>query len=171
NVLLEQPFAYLWKYMNMYLDTPLTGSNYNFTDEDIPFLAIVLKGSIPMFSEYVNFEANKTEYFLRLVEQGVQPSFYLTMEDPAALKYTNSSDIYSSRYDLYKEEVVEYYNELSSLYELIENATIENHKREDELVVVEYSNGIKVYINYSTKSKTMDGVTVDAKSYKVGGVS
>ena len=51
------------------MNTPMTGSRYNFVDEDIPFLAIVLKGSLPMYSNYINFEANKTEYFLKLVEQ------------------------------------------------------------------------------------------------------
>lgn len=171
NLLLEQPFSYMWKYTDVYMDTPLTGSNYNFTAENIPFLAIVLKGYVPMYSEYINFEANKTENFLNMIEQGVLPSFYLTMEDPAELVYTNSSDIYSSRYDLYKDEVVKYYNELQEFYQMIEGATIENHSRLDDVAVVEYSNGLKVYVNYSSKTKSVDGVTIDALSYKVGGVS
>lgn len=171
NVLLEQPFSYLWQYTDVYMNTPVTGSRYNFVDEDIPFLAIVLKGSLPMYSNYINFEANKTEYFLKLVEQGVLPSFYLTMEDPAELKYTNSSDIYSSRYDLYKNEIISYYNDLKEVYSPIEGATIENHSRANDVVTVEYSNGVKVYVNYSSKVQTVDGVTIDALSYKVGGVS
>ncbi|MFR3994574.1 MAG: DUF5696 domain-containing protein [Turicibacter sp.] len=171
NLLLEQPFSYLWKYTDMYVDTPVSGSRYNFVDEDIPFLSIVLKGSLPMYSNYINFEANKQEYFLKLVEQGVLPSFYLTMEDPAELKYTNSSDIYSSRYDLLKDELVTYYNELKDVYSQISGATIEDHNRVDDVVTVEYSNGIKVYVNYSTKAKMIDGVTIDALSYKVGGGS
>lgn len=171
NLLLEQPLSYMWKYTDVYMDTPLTGSRYNFTDEEIPFLAIVLKGYIPMYSKYVNFEANKTEHFLRLVEQGVLPSFYLTKEDPAELVYTNSSDIYSARYDLYKNEVVNYYNQLKEVYQHIEGATIENHSRVDDVAVVEYSNGVKVFVNYSSKTKTVDGVTIEALSYKVGGVS
>ena len=171
NLLLEQPFSYLWQYTDMYVDTPVSGSRYNFVDEDIPFLSIVLKGSLPMYSNYINFEANKQEYFLKLVEQGVLPSFYLTMEDPAELKYTNSSDIYSSCYDLLKNDLMTYYNELEEVYSQISGATIEDHSRVDDLVTVEYSNGIKVYVNYSTKAKTIDGVTIDALSYKVGGVS
>lgn len=171
NLLLEQPFSYLWKYTDVYLDTPLTGSHYNFTDENIPFLSIVLKGTVPMYSQYINFEANKTENFLRLIEQGVLPSFYLTMEDPAELVYTNSSDLYSSRYDLYKNEVVNYYDELQEVYQLIQGATIENHSKIEDVAVVEYSNGVKVYVNYSSKTKSVDGVTIDALSYKVGGVS
>lgn len=171
NLLLEQPLSYMWRYTDSYMDTPLTGSNYNFTDENIPFLAIVLKGYVPMYSKYINFEANKTENFLRLIEQGVLPSFYLTMEDPAELVYTNSSDVYSSRYDLYQDEVVDYYHELQEFYQMIEGATIENHSRLDEVAIVEYSNGLKVYVNYSPKTKLVDGVTIDALSYKVGGVS
>ncbi|HEX3075675.1 MAG TPA: DUF5696 domain-containing protein [Lachnospiraceae bacterium] len=40
---------------------PVTGSDYVYEDESIPFLSIVLKGSVPMYGDYVNFEANKQE--------------------------------------------------------------------------------------------------------------
>ena len=58
--------------------------------------SIVLKGVMPMYSEYVNFEANKKEFFLKMVETGTFPSFYITKESSSDLVNTNSSDIYSS---------------------------------------------------------------------------
>ena len=33
---------------------------------------------------------------------------------------------------------------------------------------VTYSNGIKIYINYSREEAEADGITVDAMSYEVG---
>jgi len=75
NLLLEQPFSYLWDYTNKVVDLPMKSSNYVFTDEEIPFLAITLRGIVPLYSEYTNFQANQKEFFLQLVEQGVNPSF------------------------------------------------------------------------------------------------
>lgn len=62
DLVMEQPFAYLWKYTDAFLDMPLYTSNYMYEDESIPFMSIVLKGVMPMYSEYVNFEANKQEF-------------------------------------------------------------------------------------------------------------
>lgn len=169
NVMLEQPFAYLWKYTDAFLDMPSSSSNYMFEDAEVPFYAIALKGIVPMYSEYVNFEANKKEFFLRLVETGVYPSFYITYKDSSELIYTNSADIYSSKYSVYKQEIISYANELSALNAKTEGATISDHERiGDNVVVVTYSNGVKVYVNYADEKAEVDGVTIDAMSYKVG---
>lgn len=168
NLLLEQPFSYLWQYSKAIIDMPMEGSNYIFTDEEIPFLAIVLKGMMPMYTTYVNFEANKEENFLKMVEQGVYPSFYITQEDPAKLLHTNSSEVYSSRFDLYKDEIVAYNDALSALHEKVKGANIIAHKKEGDLVTVGYSNGVTVYVNYGRREKKVDDLVIPAGSYKVG---
>ena len=171
NLILEQPFSYLWPYTEAYMSTPVRGSNYIFVSEEVPFLAIVLKGILPMYSEYVNFEANSQEFFLNLVEQGIRPSFYLTMEDPILLKNTNSRHIFTSQYDFFEDTIIQYYQELQELHQKIEGQTIENHQRMGDLVIVEYSNGIQVYINYSTDPISFEGVDIEPLSYKVGELS
>ena len=68
-----------------------------------------------MYSDYVNFEANKEEFFLNLVDMGIYPSFFITKEDSSKLIYTNSNDIYSSRYDTYRDTIIQYNEELEKL--------------------------------------------------------
>lgn len=171
NLIMEKPFSYLWKYTNAIIDMPIGTSNYIFTDEEVPFLTIALKGLIPMYSEYVNFEPNKEEFFLRMIETGVYPSFYITYEDPAKLQYTNSSDIYSSKYSVYKDNIIEYYTRLKEVNELVKGASIMDHKQyASGLTVVCYDNGIKIYLNYNQKAAIeVDGIIVEPMSYKVGG--
>ena len=168
NLILEQPFSYLWKYTQAMIDMPMEGSNYVFTDEEIPFLAIILKGIMPMYSPYINFEANKEENVLRLVEQGVFPSFYITQEDPSKLAYTNSSEIYTSRFDLYKDDIIAYNEALSALEQQVHGATIVSHERTGDLVTVGYSNGTTVYVNYGKTAAQANGLEIPARSYKVG---
>lgn len=165
---MEQPFSCYWGMTDSIVGMPVNTSNYIFTDEEVPFLSIALKGVLPMYADYTNFEANKSEYFLELVETGISPSFYLTWEDPVDLLYTNSSDLYTSRYGVYKSEIIEYYNLLKEVSDATAGAVItDREKNVDNVAVVTYSNGVKIYVNYNQQSVTCDGIALDGMSYKL----
>lgn len=167
SVLLETPNAYLWAMGDAFLDMPLSSSDYLYLDKEIPFVSMVLKGVVPLYSEYVNFEANKTENFLKMVESGVYPSFYVTAEDSSKLFYTNSSDLYSVEYESYRDTICEYDKALRALAEKVGDSCITDHTIMDNgLVKVTYDNGYKIYVNYTQSELSADGVTVPALSYK-----
>ena len=169
SLVLETPNAYLWQYTDAFLDMPLGSSDFLYVDQDIPFLSIVLKGIIPMYSDYVNFEANKTENFLQMVESGMYPSFYLAHEDSSKLIYTNSSGLYSLEYETYVDTIVSYDGALRQLAEQTYDAYIVSHETlATGLVKVSYSNGVIIYVNYNDYAATADGLTIEALSYKVG---
>lgn len=173
NLLLETPAACYWRYTQAMTDMPVADSDYIYTDQSVPFLSIALKGLVPMYGDYVNFEANEREYFLKLVETGIYPSFYLTKENPSELIYTNSSDVYSAEYAVYREQIIEYYKELKAVNEAVSGSCITGHEiMENGLTVVTYDNGVSIYINYSESDITADGVTVPALAYQIvaGGV-
>lgn len=166
NMVLESPSAYLWNYTDCFIDMPSGSSDYIFTDEEIPFLSIVLKGIMPMYSEYVNFEANKSDFFLELAEYGIYPSFYITYNDSADLIYTNSADVYSSKYSIYKNEIIEYDEKLGALNEAVMDAFIVDYVRDGNgFNTVTYSNGVVVYVNHTKKPVTVDGIEVAAMSF------
>ena len=168
ELVLEQPFAYLWNHTESFLDMPLYTSNYIFEDESVPFLSIVLKGIMPVYSEYVNFEANKQEFFLKLVETGTHPSFYITKENSSRLIYTNSSDIYSSEYSVYRDTILSYTKELAAVYEKTQGACIVGHEILDNgITVVTYDNGVTIYLNYSAETQSADGHTLEGMTYEV----
>lgn len=169
SLIMELPFSYLWDYAGAFLDVPVESSNYMYVDEEVPFLSMVLKGIVPMYSEYVNFEANKREFFLRMIESGVSPSFYLTWEDSSDLIYTNSSDLYSTLYDTYRDIVIAYDEEFRQVAEATEGAFIVKHEKLDNGVnIVTYDNGTAIYVNYSDHAATVNGYIIEGMSYKVG---
>ena len=168
SLVLEQPSAYLWSDMEAFLDMPMYASDFIYEEESVPFLSLVLKGIVPVYSEYVNFEANKEEFFLKLVETGTYPSFYITKESSADLIYTNSSDIYSSQYSVYKSEILEYTEKLKEVNKAVEGAVITGHEiLENGVRIVTYSNGVQIYLNYSRSGQTVDGIRLESMSYKV----
>lgn len=171
EVMLESPIQCYWQYSKAIVDMPISDSDYIYTDQSVPFLSIVLKGALPMYGDYVNFEANEREYFLKLVETGIYPSFYLTYENPSELIYTNSSDVYTSQYTVYREQILSYYRELKAVNELVRGSVIVNHEINDSgVTIVTYDNGVKLYVNYSDADVTVDGTAVPALSYAIGGV-
>ena len=166
---MEEPISCYWNLTDSVVGMPVNTSNYIFTDEEVPFLSIALKGILPMYADYTNFEANKNEYFLELVETGIFPSFYLTWEDPVDLLYTNSADLYTSRYAVYRDEITAYYNALKEVADSVQNAVItDREKSADNVAVVTYSNGVKIYVNYNEDPVTYDGIALEGMSYKVG---
>lgn len=171
DLMLEAPVQCYWQYAKAIVDMPISDSDYIYTDQSVPFLSIALKGILPMYGDYVNFEANEREYFLKLVETGIYPSFYLTYENPSELIYTNSSDVYTSQYSVYREQILSYYEELKQISELTKNSMIAGHEMTDTgVTIVTYDNGVKLYINYSETELKADNVTVPALSYVIGGV-
>ena len=147
---------------------PLYTSSYIYEDESVPFMSMVLKGVIPVYADYVNFEANKQEFFLKMVETGTYPSFYITKESSADLIYTNSSNIYSSEYSVYRDTIIEYTKELQTVNEKVAGAFIAKHEiRDNGITVVTYDNGVTIYINYSNSQQSADGHTLEGMSYKV----
>ncbi len=167
EVTLNKANCYLWRHAAALKEMPVAGSDYAYVRRDIPFLAITVSGKLPYYTEYANFQANTNRYFLHLVEQGTRPAFLLTMEDPIKLQNTNSNDVYSSRYELYRDLIPRWYEELSALHEKLGAAQITDHVFQGDLVRVTWSNGIKVYLNFGSRTAEMDGVTLDGAAYKV----
>ncbi len=167
DIVMEQPAAYLWGNTGAYLDMPLYSSNYIIEDAFVPFLSIVLKGIMPVYSDYVNFEANRKEFFLKLVESGSYPSFYITKESSSELIHTNSNDVYSSQYTAYADMIEEYSRELKSINDKVKDATILAHDIIGSAVRVTYDNGVKIYVNYGETDVTVDGNMLASMTYKV----
>ncbi len=170
DLILEAPNAYLWKHTAAFLDMPMGSTGYLYVDQNVPFMSMVLKGVLPMYSEYVNFEANKTENFLQMVESGIFPSFYVAQENSSKLIYTNSNNLYSLEFASYMDTIEEYDAAFRQLAEVTEDANILRHESLSQgFVKVTYSNGAVIYVNYTQEPCTADGITVEAQGYMVGG--
>ena len=164
---LSKANCYLWRHAAALKDMPVTGSDYSYVKRDIPFLAITLSGKMPYYTEYANFQANIHRYFLHLVEQGTRPAFLLTAEDPIKLQNTNSNDVYSSRYELYQDLIPAWYAELKALHDQLGRAEITDHVFSGDMVRVNWSNGVTVYLNFGSADGEMDGVALENGAYKV----
>ena len=164
---LQAANCYLWPYAHALSDMPVSGSSYTYVDREVPLLAIALSGRMPLYAEYVNFQANNRRFFLQMVEQGARPCFLLTHADPILLQNSNSSDIYSSAYALYRETISSWYTELSALHDALGASSIVSHETDGDLTKVTWDNGTVVCLNFSDEPAQMDGMNIEGLSYKV----
>ncbi len=161
------PNDYAWSDMQKFYDFRIYGSDYKFVTGEVPFFAIALKGSVPLYGEYVNFKADTTEYKLKLIESGVYPSFLLTYESPSELIYTDSASLFSCEYGEYSGMITEYDKIFTELYAKTQSGAIKDHSLENGLSVTTYENGAQVIVNYNKTDKTYNGNTVSAQSYLI----
>lgn len=163
-----QPNVNVWKKSNAYFDIPLGTSNYSFVSEEVPFLEIVLKGYMPYYAPFVNEVPSQLNYLLQIIETGAYPSFILTKEDPVLLQKTNSRNVYSSEFNVWKDNILELEPHIRALEDATENSMIKDHIKDGKgNARVSYNNDTIIYVNYGENPILWDGFQIDSLSYKI----
>lgn len=158
---IEEPNDYLWKYASDIYYIPMDSSEYVLSQETVPFMQIVLRGYVNYYGQCLNFSANPKVDLLKSIDYGCYPSYIITNEDPINLLDTQSNWIYSSKYSVWKNRILSDYKTISSVLNKVAGATITNRESlSNGIVKVSYSNGVKIYINYTSSKYKNNEVSV-----------
>ena len=121
--------AYVWKYVDHMLDVSLDSSRYNFSSNSVPFIGVVLHGSVSFTGEPLNMEGDLQYAILKAIENGASPYFILSYQNTQALKeYKDLSKYYSIRYDIWKNDIADVYNTLNGALSDVQDKYITNHE-------------------------------------------
>ena len=111
---LVAPNKYLWKYTDRYLQSPVGTSQYVYETDTVPFLQMVLNGTMEVYAPYANFSFYAQTDMLRMIDYNISPSFVLTQKPSYLLGSTTSSDYYSTEFGQYEELVNTIYNTVNT---------------------------------------------------------
>lgn len=111
---LVNPNKYLWKYTDRYLQSPVGTSQYVYETDTVPFLQMVLNGTMEVYAPYANFSFYAQTDMLRMIDYNISPSFVLTQKPSYLLGSTTSSDYYSTEFGQYEELVNTIYNTVNT---------------------------------------------------------
>lgn len=164
---------YSFAYADDIINAPLTDNDYYIVDETIPFYEMLIHGCIDYSGSVINLSDtfDRTETVLNLVETGASPHFVFSWENSNEMKNTGLSRFYSTTYENWKQEALAVYDEVNGALKYVNGASIVDHViYPNGLRAVTYSNGVTIYVNTGTSDQTIDGVTVPARSYEIGGV-
>ncbi len=108
--------AYSWRYVDYIVNMPLNSSRYNISSNAVPFIGVVLHGYLQFAGTPINEEGDIEYAFLKAIENGAGLYFTLSYQNTQKLKeYTDLSQYFSVRYDIWKDDVVDMYVELNNL--------------------------------------------------------
>ena len=120
--------AYTWKYVDHILGVSLDSSRYNFASESVPFIGVVLHGSIRFAGEPLNMEGDLKYAMLKAIENGASPYFILSYQNTQVLKEDKVlSKYYSIRYDIWADDIYDTYSVLNDVLKDVQNKYIVGH--------------------------------------------
>lgn len=173
SILLNAGNDYAFGYADDMINVPLSSNDYYIIDETVPFYEMLIHGYIDYAGSVINLSDTyeKSDIVLNLVENGAAPHFMFSWENSSDIKTTALNRFYSTSYENWKDDAVAIYNEVNGALKYVTGAAMIKHETLDSGVkAVTYSNGVVIYINTGNSDKAVNGVTVPAKGYLVGGV-
>ena len=156
NLMVDGCNLYTLKNANIVSSVPMTTS-YETSDSyvAVPFVQMLLHGSIEYFGEYINTAADATESILKSIEYGALPAYRFS--------FSSNSDIY---YEDWTSSVLSTYATFNDVFEGLSTAKMTGHKQiQTGLMRTEYNNETYIYVNYTDSDISYNGLTIKAKSY------
>lgn len=159
---LYSPNAYAFSVTSVYRDAPMSASRYSFETDSVPFLQIVLSGSMTLYAPYANQSFYTDLDVLKCIEYNAYPSFLLTGGDSSLLSGTPSQEYFSTGFEDWKMTAVSIYQRIDKVLSNVQGQQMLSHTVLQEGVVqITYETG-SIYVNYTDAEYQADGVTVPA---------
>ncbi len=131
NIMIDGGNAYALQYADHVLNVSLDSSRYTYASESIPFFGMVYHGYLNYAGTPTN-KASDVEYEkLKIIENGANPFFVFAYRNSEKLKEDKTglaSLYYSVSYDIWRDDMIEVYNEMNDVLADLQNATIVGHE-------------------------------------------
>ena len=129
DVMLDEANAYTWRYADHILNIPLDSSRYNYEQNTIPFMGVVLHGYVQFAGSPLNMEGDLKYAMLKAMENGASVYFVLSYANTELLKEDILlSQNYSVRYDIWQSRLVDIYHEINAVLFDVQNKLIVGHE-------------------------------------------
>lgn len=172
NIMLHDANDYAFSYADDIINAPLTDNDFYIIDETVPFYQMLIHGCIDYAGSSINLSDSfdRTDIVLNLIETGASPHFIFSYQNANKMKNTGLNRFYATTFVSWKDEAVAIYQEVNEVLKKVNHAEmIEYNIMSPDVKAVTYSNGITIYTNSSTKDQTVNGVSVPARGYRIGG--
>ena len=119
RIMLDSTNLYLLRFALGIVNIPVSCSQYVYETDSVPFVQMVLRGSVDYYAPYSNQGFYSDASVLKMIEYGAWPSFMLMAADNFELYNTPLENYFSLNYDNWKERISsdfqkKYYANLSS---------------------------------------------------------
>lgn len=175
NLILDAGNVYSLPYASSLTNVALDSSRFHSTSEAIPFVGMVLHGSIEFSGAPINMEGDEHYMFLKALENGAGLYFTVAMQNTELLKGTmNYNQYYSVQFSIWRDQIAKMYKRYNDVMTSKQDSYITEHEfmntsegfevyRVDDgaaldnsrIVRVEYANGEGFILNYNSYDVTV----------------
>lgn len=170
----ESGYAYAANGANAYaavvadcvFETPMNSSELDVFMTDVPFYQMVFKGKTEITSEAVNAGESLAKKQLQALEGGSSILFNVLNNYDKTVTYSPFKGLYGATYSDNKDNIIKAATEYKDYYNAISGQTISNHELiTNDVRCTTYSNGVKMYVNYSDSDYVTDSGNISAGGY------
>ena len=148
-------------------DIALAASRKNSSSyTQIPFIQLILHGTVDYCSEPINYSADYRTMMLRAVEYGAMPQFEWCYEEVGELYDGDGNETLNRHsYSQWATIAYSFYDKADKALGDIRDKRITKHYRvKKDVYCTEYGD-TSIYVNYSDSPVTVSGVTVSARDF------
>jgi hypothetical protein len=175
SIMAQAANAYALPYVSHIANVPMSSSNYDMFDYDVPFYQIVIQGLIPYSTTPFNANSDLNALTLLALSAGAPVHYEFIYTNAGEFNDSDYNSKFYASYDGWGAEAVKMYKMFDEIIGDVINVPIVKHRRiiENEVQTAfetEFANGKTVYINLSTYELRVNGQRVDLSKYNIGGI-
>lgn len=164
NLGIYEPADYFYPYLKRYYETPYQSNSYAYLSESIPFLSLVLSGSVKTYSPLLNYVNQLDVMKLKMIEYNLRPSFIVTASPGYLLRYTHVEYLYTTEYDVWKDVIKDTYHDVSLILSDVSGEKMISHRYIFQGVAeITYESHV-IYVNYTNLPYTVGSTVIQPMS-------
>ena len=168
KVMLDAPYDYAFKYLDVANNVPVETTLYPIVDYSIPFYQLVVSGLFDYTAPTINSGNDYSVEWnlLKAIETGSNIGFEVSASDTINLLDTEYTSYYNSYFSNWEDKILSM-NETLNKSGIYESRLVNHEFLTDTLVRVTYENGLTILINYSNNNYRGETFTVRANSFAI----
>lgn len=160
--------AYVLPYADTLEEVPCSSSGLSGESVSVPFLQIVVSGSIKLHSKPINLEGESNSLLLDCLRCGVTPTYLVASDNIEQLKKTDYSRYFAINYEYVRDEIISAYADYSDALEVLSSSAITDSTEVSSNVYCSvYEGGTKIYTNYGETDYDTGSGKVKAGGYLI----
>lgn len=162
--------AYALPYVDYLTDVPVTSSNYDLFDYDIPFYEIVIHGYLPYTTKAVNASANANDTIMLALLTATPVHYDMMYADPNDFTDSDYETLFYSNYKGWLEPSAKVYKLYQDELKDFANLHITGYNRiSGDEMETEFDGGKTIKVNTREMTLTVNGKEIDLAQYGLKG--
>lgn len=162
--------AYALPYVDYLTDVPVTSSNFDLFDYDIPFYQIVIHGYLPYTTKAVNASANANDTIMLALLTATPVHYDMMYADPNDFTDSDYETLFYSNYKGWLEPSAKVYKLYQDELKDFANLHITGYNRiSGDVMETEFEGGKTIKVNTREMTLTVNGKDIDLAQYGLKG--